>query len=210
MCGKIPMKKFFILLLSPLVVLGCDHEKVAPVIVDSNMTHAEALMGSAAPQSIIDVQELISVQYYGSDGRIHQGQLVVHHDIVPQVQRIFDVILKEKFPLGRVVPIVAYDLDDNRSMADNNSSGFNYRYISGTRQLSKHATGLAIDINPVWNPLVYKSNNRIVPLGAKYDVSQPGTIYPGHPVYEAFIKEGFKWGGDFKKYADHHHFEFRY
>lgn len=189
---------------------GCDCEKVAPVIVDSNMTHAEALTGSTAPQNIIDQQELISVQYYGSDGHIHQGQLVVHQDIVPHVQRIFDVILKERFPIGRVVPIAAYDWDDDRSMAANNSSGFNYRYISRTRELSKHATGLAIDINPVWNPVVYKSNKQIVPQGAKYDVSQPGTIYPGHPVYEAFIKEGFIWGGDFKKYADHHHFEFRY
>lgn len=202
------MKKIIVLCLLMFAFTGCDYGKPASVIIDSDMTRAEALSGSQAPQDIQDHQELINVQYYGSDGVLHQGQLLVHRDIVTRVHRIFDVILKEKFPIDRVVPIVAYDWDDERSMAANNSSGFNYRFITGTNTLSQHATGFAIDINPVWNPVVYRSDKRTVPKGAVYDLSQPGSLFPGHPVYEVFINEGFKWGGDFQKYADYHHFEF--
>lgn len=37
--------------------------------------------------------------------------------------------------------------NDNKSMSANNTSAFNYRVISGTKKLSNHSYGLAIDIN---------------------------------------------------------------
>lgn len=39
-------------------------------------------------------------------------------------------------------------------MRDNNSSAFNFRYISYSTKLSKHALGLAVDINTLYNPYV--------------------------------------------------------
>lgn len=39
-------------------------------------------------------------------------------------------------------------------MSDNNSSAFNFRYISYSTKLSKHALGLAVDINTLYNPYV--------------------------------------------------------
>ncbi len=51
-------------------------------------------------------------------------------------------------------------------MNDNNTSSFNYRFISGSRILSMHANGLAIDINPKQNP--YVKNGTSIPAGSEY------------------------------------------
>jgi hypothetical protein len=50
-------------------------------------------------------------------------------------------------------------------MADNNSSCFNYRKIANSEIISMHSYGLAIDINPVQNPI--KREFRIRKLGVQ-------------------------------------------
>ena len=45
-----------------------------------------------------------------------------------------------------------YGGDDDRSMAADNTSGFNCRRVAGSSSWSAHAYGAAIDINPVENP----------------------------------------------------------
>jgi len=91
-------------------------------------------------------------------------------------------------------------------MADNNSYSFCYRNIS----YSRHATGMAIDINPRFNPLRRKSGDRPnIPADAVQDTTVNGTLYPGHPVVKEFLKKGFRWGHTFSKYYDDHHFEKR-
>lgn len=45
-----------------------------------------------------------------------------------------------------VLPDV-YNADDEKQMRENNSSSFCYREISGSKTLSLHAQGLAVDIN---------------------------------------------------------------
>ena len=47
-----------------------------------------------------------------------------------------------------------YGGDDDRSMAANNTSGFNCRRVAGQSSWSAHAYGEAIDLNPVQNPYV--------------------------------------------------------
>lgn len=43
-------------------------------------------------------------------------------------------------------------VDNETQMRDKNSSSFCYRAIAGSTKLSKHARGLAIDINTFYNP----------------------------------------------------------
>lgn len=47
-----------------------------------------------------------------------------------------------------------YDADDERSMTANNTSAFCYRTVAGSTKLSTHSRGLAVDINPLYNPYV--------------------------------------------------------
>ncbi len=178
------------------------------VIVDSDMTFEESIKNTDAPKKIIDELVIIDVEYYSFDGKLHRGQLVINKVLKKDLVEIFDIIKKEKFPIARAIPIVEYDWSDNASMADNNTSAFCYRTIAGTKRLSNHAFGRAIDINPFNNPAVYKSG-RIAPKGAQYDPNIPGTLKANGAIVKAFKERGWRWGGDFKSLKDYQHFDKR-
>jgi hypothetical protein len=176
------------------------------VIIDSDMTFDEAIAGSKAPSEVIDNLVLLNLKYYSVDGKIHQGQLVVSKEVQKDIEEIFAMMLDEKFVIEKMIPIVKYGWSDNKSMEDNNTSAFNYRYIAGTKRLSNHSFGRAVDINPRWNPVIHKDGH-LSPQNGSYDTSRPGTFYAKHPIVVEFKKRGWRWGGDFKRYKDNHHFD---
>jgi peptidoglycan L-alanyl-D-glutamate endopeptidase CwlK len=175
-------------------------------IIDSKMTFEEAIAGTKAPREIIDSLHLIDVRYFAFDDRLHRGQLVVHRVVEKDVIEIFNLIGQLKFPIARVFPIAKYDWSDDESMADNNTSAFNYRFVMGTERLSHHAYGRAVDINPYLNPVIDESG-RIDPPGATYVPERPGTLSGSHPVVREFINRGWRWGGNFSSSVDYHHFD---
>jgi peptidoglycan L-alanyl-D-glutamate endopeptidase CwlK len=174
--------------------------------IDSRMTIEEAIAGTAAPRDVIESLSLINVRYRSFDGSLHRGQLVVHKEVVPDILEIFRFIEALGFPVARAIPIVRYGWSDDRSMADNNSSAFNYRLVLGTERLSRHAFGRAVDINPFQNPVMYE-NGCISPDGAAYDVGKEGTFSETHSVVREFQRRGWQWGGHFKTLKDYHHFD---
>jgi len=187
-----------------------DKIKEPEIIIDSQMTFKEAIAGTKAPQDVINQLVLIDVEYYSTDEKLHRGQLVINRSIEKDVIAIFDSIKAWHFPVAQAIPIVAFDWDDARSMAANNTSSFCYRNVSGSKNLSRHATGKAIDINPFFNPIIWKppyENRPVKPENAKYDKSIPGTLYPEHPLAKEFLKRKFVWGHNFSKYYDTHHFQ---
>jgi peptidoglycan LD-endopeptidase CwlK len=176
------------------------------IIIDSAITFLEAIEGTMAPEEIVDSLSFIDVFYYSFDGKRHQGQIIVHNLLEDDVCAIFALIEKLKFPVGRVIPIAEYQWDDYKSMAANNSSGFNFRTIEGTTKLSMHSLGRAVDINPVQNPVIYPDGT-IAPEGAVYKPGKAGTITADHPVVREFLERGWHWGGNFEQPKDYHHFE---
>jgi peptidoglycan L-alanyl-D-glutamate endopeptidase CwlK len=176
------------------------------VIVDSAMDFAASLAGTVAPSEVIEVLCLISVRYVGFDGRLHEGQLVVHRELASDLEAIFALMETLKFPITGAIPVVRYGWSDSASMAADNTSAFNYRKIAGTGQLSIHANGRALDINPRRNPAVYP-NGRIIPAGADYRPGSPGTFTREHPIVGAMLERGWRWGGQFDHIKDYHHFE---
>ena len=69
---------------------------------------------------------------------------------------------------------------------------------------------MAIDIKPRFNPLRWKTKDLpSQPHGAVLDTTVNGTLYPNHPIVNEFIKHGFRWGHNFSKYWDDHHFDKR-
>lgn len=175
-------------------------------IVDSQMTFDEAVAGSKAPKEIIDSLVLLDVMYYSTDGKIHKGQLLVNRNVAKDIKEIFEIILQNKFPIAKAIPIVKYNWDDSISMQGNNTSSFNYRNIAGTNRLSLHSFGRAIDINPFFNPVIHK-DGRTEPNGAVYDQKRPGTFSEEHFIVKEFVKRGWRWGGHFSSYKDLHHFD---
>jgi hypothetical protein len=168
------------------------------------MTLEQALAGINVPNDICASLALVHVRHVGFDGAEHDGQLVVHGELADEVRAVFTELLARRFPIEKIVPVVAYGWDDDASMADNNSSGFNYRVIAGTDRLSNHAFGRAIDINPVQNPYV-RIDGLVMPTGATYDTSVPGTVT--EDIAGLFTKLGWKWGGHWTDRKDWQHFD---
>jgi len=182
-------------------------------IIDSRMSKKEAFDGldPKCPESIRKRQKLIKLKYYSFDGRVHQGQMVLHKDLVKDIKKVFDLALKEKFPIKSVIPMSDKRFrkngrwDDDMSMAAGNSSSFNYREITGGGRISNHAYGRAVDLNTFQNP--YIKGKISLPPGAKYHPSAPGTFTADDAIVKTFISLGWAWGGNWKSPTDYQHFE---
>lgn len=159
------------------------------------MSLTEAFSGIDIPTSIRETLVVINVSYISFDTRLHLGQLVVHRSVVVEVQDIFVELLELSFPIQHAIPVVRYGWNDDASMRANNSSAFNYRTIAGTEELSVHALGLAVDINPAFNPYT-RRDGVVIPHGAIYDTTRPGTIT--NDIARVFTRRGWEWGGDWK------------
>lgn len=178
-------------------------------IVDSNMTWDAVVTkktGIPVPPHILNRQELMCVIHYSTDFKIHKGQLLIDKRLADDIREVFQTALREKFPIHSVIPVShpRFRWNDNRSMAANNTSAFNYRKVMGGNSLSKHAYGFAIDINPLYNP--YIKNRITLPPGAEYIRSRPGTLTRDCPVVKTFLRLGWLWGGDWKTLKDYQHF----
>jgi hypothetical protein len=155
----------------------------------------------------------ISISYWGFDENVHQGCLIVHEKVAVEVVDIFHEIFDAQFPIEKMMMVDAYEGIDELSAQDNNSYSFCSRQITGmTNTFSKHSYGLAIDVNPLYNP--YCRGALIVPAkGAPYldrHSQVKGMIQHDSACYQAFTKRNWKWGGDWqsqKGYVDYHHFE---
>lgn len=182
-----------------------DH-RIDNVIVDCDYSFAEAISGIKIPHELINQLVLLDVHYYSMDGKIHSGQLLTNRLIADDLVEIFEFILHEKIPIDKVIPVVKYGWNDHLSMEDNNSYSFCYRDTT----YSKHAKGLAIDLNPRQNPLRWHkdySYRKDMPENATYNPEIPGTFTPEHPLVLKFKTLGFKWGRYFKRNMDDHHFQ---
>ena len=89
------------------------------------------------------------------DGRTLEGELVCHKMIAETLLVIFEELYRQGYPIEKIRLIDEYDAVDEPSMADNNSSAFNFRTISHTDIISKHGLGIAVDINPRYNPYIF-------------------------------------------------------
>ncbi|MEA4979949.1 MAG: M15 family metallopeptidase [Petrimonas sp.] len=190
----------------PLPIQADTVEPGDTIIVDSGITFEEAIAGTEAPKSILDELVLLDVLYKSVDNKLHQGQILTNEKIGDDIRNMFGFMLENDFIIEKAIPIVHYNWNDSLSMDDNNTYSFCYRNVS----YSKHARGMAIDINPRFNPVRWKSAARPnQPEGAVPDTTVNGTLYPGHIVVKEFNKLGFRWGHTFSKYHDDHHFEKR-
>ncbi len=159
----------------------------------------------------------LRLSYIGGDGRTRQGEMVCNRLIADDLVDIFRQLWLSGYRIERIRLIDDYEGDDQNSMKDNNTSCFNYRYISGTRTVSKHAQGMAVDINPLYNPYVCRRQGRLhvepaegLPYAADRDSlrDMPYNII-GHAdlCYRLFRAHGFRWGGDWTHNKDYQHFE---
>jgi hypothetical protein len=158
----------------------------------------------------------VGLKYIDFKGQEQTGELICNKAIAQDMVEIFHELYRNEYRLESVHLIDEYDGDDTASMAENNTSCFNYRVVDGTASLSKHAYGLAIDVNPYYNPYVVFGRNSD---GSDY-ISPPGSeIYADRSqsfaykidendlCYRLFTEHGFTWGGNWNSTKDYQHFQ---
>jgi len=152
----------------------------------------------------------IRLRYEGFDGRAHLGTLVVNARVVHDVVVVFRTLYGARFPIRRMRPVDAYHGSDDRSMAADNTSGFNCRaaVAAGPRSWSMHAYGEAIDVNTVENP--YLESGRVLPPNGRAYADRtrvrPGMAVEGGILVRAFARVGWGWGGRWTASPDYQHF----
>lgn len=167
--------------------------------------------GCAVPLSDLRYLRLL---HCTADGHVQLGELICNRSVSADLLYIFRRLFDAGYPIERVTLIDGYGADDERSMAANNTSCFNYRPVANSTRLSKHSLGKAIDINPLYNPCVRRLR------GGRVTVSpQAGKVYADRTrqfpykidtadlCYRLFVSRGFTWGGHWKSVKDYQHFE---
>ncbi len=162
-------------------------------------------------QNDVDVNNLsyLKITYWGFDDKTHIGEMIVNKEVAQEILDIFKEVYKEKYPIEKIKLIDEYNANDEESMENNNTSAFCYRKIANTNKLSEHSLGVAIDVNPLYNP--YIVGEYVSPVNAgrfvDRDIDEKGVIKKGDVLYNAFIKRGWTWGGEWSGKKDYQHFE---
>ena len=151
----------------------------------------------------------LKVLHVGFDRKMHTGELVVNRLIADDVLDIFKQLYEAGYEIEKIRLIDEYDAP----LLDVVHEWENFRYISYSTKLSKHALGLAVDINTLYNPYVKNVDGRrnVEPANAeKYtdrSIEFPHKIDHDDLCYKVFAEHGFEWGGDWEHAKDYQHFE---
>ena len=155
----------------------------------------------------------LHVLHKDKNGTAHEGEMIVNKHIAEDVLDILRTLYENDYPIEKIRLIDEYGADDELSMEDNNSSSFNFRFVPRTKKISKHGRGLAVDINPLYNPYITTVDGKrnIDPVNAEPYADREADFYykivKGDLCYNLFIEHGFEWGGEWKNSKDYQHFE---
>nr|WP_294319178.1 M15 family metallopeptidase [Pseudobutyrivibrio sp.] len=155
----------------------------------------------------------LHVLHAGFDGQTHEGEIICNKAIAEDLLEIFEQLYEAGYQIEKIKLVDEYNAEDEASMADNNSSCFNFRFISHTTKISNHGKGMAIDINPLYNPYIktVNGNLNIEPANSTPYVDRtadfPHKIDETDLAYQLFTAHGFSWGGAWTSSKDYQHFE---
>lgn len=155
----------------------------------------------------------VSVLYEDFNGETRTGEIICNKAIAQDLVEIFYELYCSHYQIDKIRLVDEYEADDDLSCAANNTSCFNFRKVYGSDTLSKHALGLAIDINPFQNPYVTYPDGveRISPPGSEPYADRtsglPHMITEDDLCYQLFTEHGFTWGGHWKTLKDYQHFQ---
>lgn len=155
----------------------------------------------------------LNVLYCDFDNNTQTGEIICNRLIAEDLLEIFKALYDASYQIEKIRLVDEYQADDDLSCADNNTSCFNYRVVAGSDTLSKHALGMAIDINPFYNPYITypDGKKRISPAGSEiYEDREGGydhMILKDDLCYRLFTEHGFTWGGEWKSIKDYQHFQ---
>lgn len=163
----------------------------------------------------------LTLLHYNFNHEVQVGEMIVNAQLADDVIKMFKELFQNEYEIESIRLIDDFweeGMDGNdadyASIEVNNTSAFNYRPVSGGGNLSQHALGRAIDINPQQNPYVTSGGEYSHANAAPYidrTSGDPHVIVGSENDigYSTFTKYGFSWGGAWSNPIDYQHFEKR-
>lgn len=156
----------------------------------------------------------IRALHYDYDKKIHIGEMICNKKIAEKLVNIFKELYQNQYPIEKMLLPEEFDADDEKQMQANNSSCFCYRNVPGTKRLSKHSLGLAVDINTLYNPYITypNGNEKVRPENATEYCDRSKNfkykIENNDLCVKLFRQNGFIWGGTWRsRTKDYQHFD---
>ena len=226
-------KKYWIFLLLLLLAGGCRERGSAAAAVpveaepEAIVAHfnpafteqaippeVEARMrGNSYPENAtvpLDELRYLRLAYYDFEGRQQMGEMVCNKAIAQDLLEIFRALYEAQYPICSIRLVDDFGGSDDASMEADNTSCFNFRTVPGQRNLSRHALGMAVDVNPLENPYITR-RGQVMPAGAEKYVDRtqsfPHKIDRDDLCYRLFQEHGFSWGGAWQNSKDYQHFQ---
>ncbi len=171
------------------------------------------LYASGFPDYTTDDLRDIRVLYHDFQGQTKVGQILAHRLITQDLKEIFQELYSYGYAFENVNPSFEAPVDEDSMNLDHTRCLYTY-FELGAPYTSAHSYGLAIDINPLYNPQVISDENgiqQVLPSTAwQYaDRTQenPYYIHYNDPIVQIFANHGFSWGGYWEGREDYQHFE---
>ncbi len=150
----------------------------------------------------------LTVGFRGFDGRAHTGELLANAKVADDLVTVFKRLFAADFPIERMRISTAAELNAPSTGDGNTTEVFACRPVRGKKAWSRHAYGLAVDLNPFQNP--YRKGEVVLPeLATAYldrADARSGMVQPREQAVRAFAAIGWAWGGDYRSLKDYMHF----
>ncbi len=204
-----------------------DRENLSDYFTSSSIEEGDSVYNriygkSYVSNSNIGLSDLryLKMLHINFDGSYQVGEMIVNKDVAGEVLEVFEILCAEGYQIHSMYLIDDFWAGDGESsdwysIDANNTSAFCYRPATGSGNLSKHALGRAIDINPQQNPYVtYNSDGspKYSHDNASDYVSNRSSdtahvITTSDRAYELLTNRGWTWGGSWSSPKDYQHFQ---
>ena len=156
----------------------------------------------------------LKVTHIDFNGKRRMGEIIVHKDVAHEVTEIFEDLYQMGYPIRKIKLVSDHKGSDWQSIESDNTSAFNCRSATGSKNWSKHSYGKAIDINPIENPYIARSGRISHKASLKYrkrvhknsTYTDKAVLLKTDKATKIFEKYGWKWGGDWPGVKDYQHF----
>ncbi len=222
-----------------------DNNDIASIIAEQNLEDNKGLIRTITPAELAKLKlykihnELcddiivrivaVEINYIDFNHKIKRGVIYVFDAIAPLVANLFNDLQKNKIPIYGVSAFDGVDiLTNNNTTTLKPQSNYNYtgsfacRNSRGLNSRSMHASGMAIDFNPLQNPFLQidEANGKITSIHPADGIKNINTKtklrtnakaqgFIDAKTQKIFAKHFFStWGGNWQSPVDYHHFEF--
>ena len=201
-----------------------SYARALKMIVEGDEVYNRIIGRSYYENDNIQLQNLryIKLIHRNYEGQTQVGELIVNEAIEADIIDIFTEFYLSGYQVYSMFLIDNFwtgdgDSSDFASIDVNNTSAFCYRTVTGSStNLSNHAYGLAIDLNPLENPYVrfdgdgYGSSahaNAQAYNNNRSSAEMPHVIDHEDLAFQLFAQHGSTWGGDWNNPKDYQHFQ---